>query len=129
MKKLFCISMFLLTSYLAKADQLAWINKDQAEMAVQFFKEYGIDKAIFWCACCDGETPRKIAITKVYYRYTGTEKYYEVVIEGKDEKGSLVNQAVDLAYVHIPSGGKANCLGKELGFECAPCTASFLWPK
>ena len=128
MKKLLCISIFLLTSYLAKADQLAWINEDQAKMTVQFFNEYGIDKAIFWCACCDGDTPLKIDITKVYYRYTGTEGFYEVVIEGKDENGNPVNEAVDLAYVHIPSGVKANCLGKELGFECSPCTAPFLWP-
>ena len=129
MKKLLCISMFLITSYLAKADELAWLSKDQAEMAVNFFKKHGIKKAIFWCACCDGERPRKIAITKVYYRNTASKEYYEVVIEGKDEKGSLVKEAVDLAYVHVPSGVKANCLGKELGFECSPCTASFLWPK
>ena len=40
MKKLVCISFFLLTNYFAKADQLAWLSKEQAEMTVQFFQEY-----------------------------------------------------------------------------------------
>ena len=128
MKKLLCIALLLLTSYLAKADQLALITKYQAEKTVQYFKVHGIDKAIFWCACCDGDSIRKIAITKVYYRNTVTKEYYEVVIEGIDENGGLINEAVDLAYVHVLSGQKANCLGKKLGFECSPCTAPFLWP-
>jgi hypothetical protein len=129
MKKLVCILIIMLISYLAKADQLAWISKDQAEQTIQYFNEYGINKAILWCACCDGDKQRKIEITKIYYKYTGTDEYYEVVIEGTDEKGATVNEAVDLAYVHIQSGLKANCLGKELGFECSPCTVPFSWPK
>ncbi len=129
MKKLLCICIFILTSYLVKADELLWISKDQAEKTIKYLKEYGINKAIFWCACCDGELPRKIDITKIYYKYTGEDQYYQVVIEGTDEKGRIVNEAVDLAYVHIQSGLKANCLGKELGFECMPCTTPFLWPK
>jgi hypothetical protein len=129
MKKFLIISLFLLTANLAKADQLAWLTKDEAEMTVQFFNKYGINRAVFWCACCDGDTPIKIEITKVFYKYTGTEEYYEVVIQGTDENGNYVNDAVDLAYVHIPSGTKANCLGQQLGFECDPCTAPFSWPK
>ena len=129
MKKFLIISLFLLTVNLAKADQLAWLTKEEAEMTVQFFNNYGINRAIFWCACCDGDTQIKIEITKVFYRYTGTEEYYEVVIEGTDQNGNYVNDAVDLAYVHIPSGTKANCLGQQLGFECDPCTAPFSWPK
>jgi hypothetical protein len=128
MKKLLCISFFLLSNYFAKADQLAWLSKEQAEMTVQFFQEYGIDKAIYWCACCDDDIPKIISITNVFYRYTGTEEYYEVVIEGNDQNGTPISEPVDLAYVHIPSGPKANCLGKELGFECSPCTVPFLWP-
>ncbi len=129
MKNLLCISVFLLCSYFAKADQLAWLTKEQAELTVQYFKEFGIEKAILWCACCDGDTAKKIKITKIYFRHTGTDEYYEVVIEGKDMEGNTIDEAVDLAYVHVPSGENANCLGLELGFECSPCTEPFLWTK
>jgi hypothetical protein len=127
MKTILCLSFFLLTSYFVKADQLAWLNLEQAEITVNYIKEHGIKQAIFWCACCDNDQPRKIDVNNVYFRSTDAG-FYEVVIEGTDEKGNMINEAVDLAYVHIPSRKKAYCLGKKLGFECSPCTTPFLWP-
>ena len=119
--------MFALFCFQAKADQLAYLSKDQAEMTVQFFKDYDLREVIIWCACCENDTPQKITVEKVFYRYTGTDEFYEVVIEGKDKNDNYFQETIDLAYVHIKSGLKANCLGKELGFECTPCTVPFTW--
>jgi hypothetical protein len=129
MKKIFFILILVLASKLCIADQLAYITKEQAEKTVQFIKDYGISKLILWCACCENDIPLKVEINKVFYRYTGYEEYYEIVVEGRKENGDYFASTVDLAYVHIQSGSKANCLGKELGFECTPCTIPFLWPK
>ncbi len=127
MKKKLCFLMFALFCFQAKADQLAYLSKDQAEMTVQFFKDYDLREVIIWCACCENDTPQKITVEKVFYRYTGTDEFYEVVIEGKDKNDNYFQETIDLAYVHIKSGLKANCLGKELGFECTPCTVPFTW--
>lgn len=127
MKKIIVVISFVVSINFAYADQLSWVTKDQAEQAVEYINDYGIREVILWCACCDGDFAQKVTITKVYYRYSGTEDYYEVVIEGTKANGDFVNESVDLAYVHVKSGTKANCLGKELGFPCKPCTAPFNW--
>ena len=123
----FFISLILivLNFSTAKADQLAWITKDQAEQTVQYFNDNDIKAIVLFCGCCDKDVKMKISVDKVFYRKTENPDYYEVVIQGNAADGSRINEGVDLAYVHILRGSKWRCLGKELGFKCDPCTKAF----
>jgi hypothetical protein len=126
MKKIFIILFVILFLQISHADQLAWITKDQAEQTVQYFKDKDIKQVILWCACCDNDPKTLIEVSRIYYKQADDPKYYEVYIEGTNPVlGQLISQPVDLAYVHIKRGSKWRCLGKELKFECDPCTKSF----
>jgi hypothetical protein len=126
MKKIFIILFVILFLQISHADQLAWITKDQAEQTVQYFKDKDIKQVILWCACCDNDPKTLIEVSRIYYKQADDPKYYEVYIEGTNPVlGQLISQPVDLAYVHIKRGSKWRCLGKELNFECDPCTKSF----
>lgn len=126
MKKLFLIPAFLIFTNLLHADQLAWLTKDQAEKTVAYFNDNNIKEVVLWCACCDNDVKTKVTVTGVHYRQVKESKvYYELVIEGTYMGGEKLNDAFDLAYVHVPIDGKWRCLGKELGFECDPCTKPF----
>ena len=109
----------------ANSDQLEWISKEQAEQTVQYFEDKDIKQVVLWCACCDNDAKTLVNVTKIYYKPASDASYYTIYIEGTDNTGSAVNHAVDLAYVHIKRGSKWRCLGKELKFECDPCTKSF----
>ena len=122
---LFCGFMFFAAMGNLHADQLAYVTEAQAKIAVKYLTDNKVTEVIAWCACCEGETKTKVQVTKVSYRYTGYEKFYEVVIEGTTSEGKKFNEAVDLAYVHIKVGKRAKCFGKLLKFECDPCTPSF----
>lgn len=124
MKKAIIIILFLFMSVLAKADQLAWITLAQAKQAKAYLLEQKEIK--LWCACCDNDTLKSIKITKMYYKNV-SGSYYQVVVEGKDEKGNSVVEEIDLAYVHVKKDEKAYCLGKVLKFECDPCTEPLSW--
>lgn len=121
------VFFFLLLAGNAKADQLAWITKDQAEKTVQYFKDNDIKTVILFCACCDNDKKLKVTVDKIFYRKTENPDYYEVVIQGDASDGSRINEGVDLAYLHIKKDKNAVCLGLELGFVCDPCTKPFKW--
>ncbi len=124
-KKLIIIFIIALTG-ISFADQLAWITKEQAEQTVQYFETKEIKQVVLWCACCDNDPKTLIEVIKVYYKPASDVNYYEVYIEGTNPLiGAVFNQPVDLAYVHVKRGTKWRCLGKELKFECDPCTKSF----
>ena len=124
----FSIAIFLMF-FLARvtfSDQLAWITKDQAEETVKYFKENDIKQVVLWCACCDKDQKVLVDVTRIYYKPADDPNYFEVYIEGTNPLlGQLINQPVDLAYVHVKRGTKWRCLGRELKFECDPCTKSF----
>jgi hypothetical protein len=128
MKNLLIILLIFFCTH-AKADQLAWISKEQAEKTIEFFEMNEIYEVVLWCGCCDHDHVQKISITNIFFRYTGTDQFYEVVIEGIDEMGEEFSNAVDLAYVHIQAESFAHCLGIALEFECDPCTPPFDWPE
>jgi hypothetical protein len=107
------------------SDQLAWITKEQAEKTVAYFSDKEIERVLLWCACCDNDSKMIVNIEHITYKKADDPAYYQIYIEGSTTKGKIINQAVDLAYVHIKRGGKWRCLGKELGFECDPCTKDF----
>jgi len=126
MKKIIILICFIIVSGITFSDQLAWITKQQAEQTVQYFESKEIKQAILWCACCDNDPKMLIDVIKVHYKPASDVNYYEVYIEGTNPlTGAIFNQPVDLAYVHVKRGTKWRCLGKELKFECDPCTKSF----
>lgn len=125
MKTFILVISLLACSSSSFADQLAYITKEQAEMTVAYFTDKGIEEVALWCACCDKDLKVKVAVVNVYYKYTGYEKYYQVYITGTTLKGKFIDEGVDLAYVHVRKGKRWYCLGKELGFECDPCTKPF----
>ncbi len=126
MKKIIILLCFIFVSDLLFADQLAWITKQQAEQTVQYFESKEIKQVVLWCACCDNDPKTLIDVIKVFYKPASDVNYYEVYIEGTNPlTGGIFNQPVDLAYVHVKRSSKWRCLGKELKFECDPCTKSF----
>lgn len=125
MKKIILFALLTAFSKVSFADQLAYISKQQAEETVTYFEDKDIKHVVLWCACCENDPKVKVTVSRIYYKYTGYEKYYEVHIVGKTSDGRSIDEGVDLAYVHIKKSGKWYCLGKELGFECDPCTKVF----
>lgn len=122
-KIFFCLLIFTSVTF---SDQLAWITKEQAEETVEYFKEKNIKQVVLWCACCDKDPKTLVDVSRIYYKPADDPNYFEVYIEGTNPLlGQLINQPVDLAYVHVKRGTKWRCLGKELKFECDPCTKSF----
>lgn len=121
------IFFFFICVNFAKADQLVWVTLDQAKTAATFLDNQS--EIVAWCACCDNDDKLLIKVARAYYRHANTTKdYYEVLIQGIDDNGELVNSPFDLAYLHYNKNGMAVCVGKGLGFECDPCTLAFKWP-
>ncbi len=125
MKKIFVIMLFFISVSYIQADQLQWITKDQAKETYDYFKEHGFKQIILWCACCDNDLKMLVNVKDFSYKPASDPNFYEFYITGETYDGKTVNQSVDLAYVHIMRGSKWRCLGKELGFECDPCTKAF----
>lgn len=123
--KYIIIIIFTLFPWVCKADQLAYITRKQAAKTAKYLKNNQVKEIVLFCGCCKDDVKKKIYVTNVFYRYTGYENYYEVVMEGYDETGYGYSEAVDLAYVHIPINNSWRCLGRMLRFDCDPCTEPF----
>lgn len=126
MRKFFIVILLLFAVKLSYSDQLAWITKEQAEKTVAYFEDNEIGQVVLWCACCDNDVKTKLNLTNIYFRKVKEDpRYYEVVFAGTYMGGEKLEEAFDLAYVHVKRGGKWRCLGTELKFECDPCTKAF----
>lgn len=125
MKKTILLFVLLCTAFFSRADQLQALTQKQAEAAVVYLKKEPI--VILWCSCCDNETPKKVTVNEVFYKKDSDGKYYSVILKGRDENGKEVEEYLDLAYVFVKKGRKAQSLGKVLKFECDPCTKPFEW--
>jgi hypothetical protein len=125
MQKLTLSLLFILLSFYAKADQLAYITQAQAEAAVEMLKVK--TELMLFCGCCEGDDKKYIRVMNVAYRHTGHENYYEVVVDGYDQNDLPISRPVDLAYVFTNDKGIASCVGKQLGFACDPCQNLFPW--
>ncbi len=122
--KIKLLILILLISTFCKADQLAALTKDEALKATEYLRSQST--LILWCACCEDNSPKQIAkVSNVYYEATGIDQLYHVMLVGTDNNQKSVKEELDLAYVHINKNGMAVCLGKELGYECTPCTDPF----
>ena len=124
MKKVFLLFLIFIST-LTFADQLAYITKEQAKQTIAYFTDKNIKEVVLWCACCDNDPKTLLTVNRIYYKFTGYQSFYQIYIEGTTPEGQLIDEGVDLAYVHIKKNKKWRCLGKVLGFECDPCTKSF----
>jgi len=126
MKRMLLIAALLCAAAISKADQLAYITKEQAKAATEFIKQQA--EVVLWCACCDNDGVRVMQVTNVYYKYTDVESFYQVVLVGSDYMDTTAEFELDLAYVHYRDGDMAYNVGKALGLSCDPCTNPFEWP-
>lgn len=115
----------MLFSLNSKGDQLSYLTLEQATEATEFLNEQS--ELLLWCGCCQDDPLKILKVTRLYYRHTGYENYYQIYLEGVDKYGNEVTEALDLAYVHFRIGNKAYCVGQTLAYECDPCTKPFLW--
>jgi hypothetical protein len=123
MKNLLLLVTLIILSFEAKADQLAFLSKTQAEQAVELLKEQ--KELVLWCACCPDEQMKRVSVKNVSIRYTDVEDFYTVVLDAIDSNGNITSEELDLAYVHFKIGNKAYNVGHILGFNCDPCTQPF----
>lgn len=124
MKSLLFI-FFLLFSSLSFADQLAWIQEDQAKKATEFLKTQ--KQIMIHCGCCDDHNTTLLNVEKVYYIETEVEGLYQVIVEGTTTDGRFIKEELDLAYTYFKKGKKPVCVGKHLKFECDPCEKPKSW--
>lgn len=125
MKTIILFTFFILSNFIAKADQLEWVTKSQAEQAVNYLKKQS--ELILWCACCSDDIAERVMINNVYFEKVENTEYYQVFIKGSNEMGDDFTKGIDLAYVHVKIGKNAVALGRVLKFKCDPCTKPFAW--
>lgn len=127
LKSFFTLFIAVTLSFGAKADQLEVLTLDQAISATEYLQTQ--EAVILFCACCDGDPMRVVMISEVYYQEWGAdengEMLYTVYINGMDMEGNTIEEAIDLAYVHVVIDNIAYCLGLDLGFDCDPCVEPF----
>ena len=109
----------------AFADQLLWINKNDAIRAVNFFNKN--TEAILFCGCCEDDVKQKIHIYSARFTQVPQDKSSYVVsityeLYGDSIAGWL---DIDLAYIHSENDGLWTSVGKHLGMECDPCVTPF----
>lgn len=114
MKKILLTLALLLVTLIAKADQLAYISKEQAMQAAEVIKKSG--SIVSFCGCCDGVKPKKIKVDQIIVRYTGYESYYEVIVISKGKEIAL-----DMAYTWVKFEKHFKTVGEVCGFEHDPC--------
>lgn len=107
------------------ADQLAWVTRAQADRAVRLLK--GQREILLHCPCIQGDPKTYVTLLEVHARPASDKTHFEVWIKGCDRKGRPIEQGVDLAYVFIPDGAQAKCVGKALYLPCDPCTKRLAW--
>lgn len=120
----------------ARADQLAYVEKSVAEKAAARLTPGTLYAD--WISHMGG-APRLLRIRSVEVRHTGYEDYYQVHARAEEvatsakggQQGAAfdfqlaarpaVEEALDLAYVYVPSSEVPSmfvCLGKALGQPC-----------
>lgn len=120
----------------SRADQLAYIEKAVAERAAARLQPGTL--FVDWISHMPDSTPRLLRIKSVEVKHTGYEDYYELIAKADElatsQKGNqqgaaydfalqtrAVEEALDLAYVYVPSSelpGMFVCLGKLLQQPC-----------
>jgi hypothetical protein len=128
MKRYFfnCLLVFLLPLS-SKADQLIYVNKEQAERA----KEIILSKKelILACTCCSDTN-------KIYIKVTDAEvvernKLFSVEVKGTTQYSKRYSGFVDLAYCYTKTKNQSESIATDLIFSSqklsAGCFRSFKW--
>jgi hypothetical protein len=134
--------------------QLCYLPEEQAKRVSKFL---AMEKeVVLYYSDCKSEVKdiaRRLKISKVSYKPADVPSYYEIHLEGvivgtfdivNQQADNYVktemkfNDPIDIAYLHIRSGGYLNesgqnvwdaiCLGIYLGFDCDPCIDPFAYP-
>lgn len=123
MKKIIIFLLFLLFVVkfsFVKADQLAFISKEQAEETVAALKK--VKSLTLYCGCCDNDTPQKIKVVKIYSRFTGFEGFYEIIVEYKTKDSDTIQKtALDLAYVWVKEKKKFITVAELMKYNYRAC--------
>ncbi len=118
MKTFALLLLFVGFATFAKADQLAYLSKEDAERAAEFIRT---QKTLYlFCGCCDGDTPVKISPVSVEVVYTNYEDYYEVIVTYK-ENGQEKQAALDLAYTWFKKKRDMLTVGSAMNLEHDIC--------
>ena len=150
---LFMLGLFFYSQNIQAQCQLCNLNHEQAQKVANFLNIN--NEVILYAGCANGDIARKLQIASVKYRSVADKPgYYQIYIEGTVVATfNIENQVttdyvetempfkgvVDIAYVHVRSGGyidqqtgknvwDAVCLGIYLGYNCDPCVDPFDYP-
>jgi len=124
LKRHFLFAILLLLPFAAQADQLAYLNKADAERAVRYLKTQR--SLVIWCACCNNDKPVRLTrIRNIRYTHTGYREFYEITLRGKTETGETITYTLDLAYTHAHKDKVWIPVGRILKMEYNPCVESF----
>jgi hypothetical protein len=124
MKTLLFTLIFMTLGLFAKADQLQWLSKEDADNGKTVIEELGM--VYLYCGCCDSDVPALAAVIDVTVTYTGTDNYYELVLEYVDVTGEVQSTTLDLAYVWTIYEGQKETVGSLLGLEHDSCSDGHL---
>jgi len=124
MRGLLLIAFLGLVTF-AKADQLAYITKDQAETVANYLNK---GKTVYlFCGCCDLQEPLKVKVKEAKAVHTGYENYWEVKITYINERGVEVTEGIDLAYVWRKGLLGSKTLGTKFNMNHDYCVKMKEW--
>lgn len=105
------------------ADQLALLDADKADKAVEVLKKQ--KEILLFCGCCENDTMTWLLLEDAWKEPESGS--YQVNVKGRVIAGYRITKAVDLAYVHINNNGMSECLGNYLSLGGDPCMDPFEW--
>lgn len=111
----------ILSAPICFADQLAWVNKNDAIKAVNLLKNK--KNVVIFCGCCEDDIKQTKSLKTARYTQDAEDRVYykvSVLYEGKSDWLD-----VDLAYIHVEIDGLWHSVGKALGMQCDPCILPF----
>ena len=114
MKKILLIILLSFVGFQSKADQLAYVSKEEAMKGAEIIKKARI--VYSYCGCCDNDKPVKLKPKQIIVRAVGYNDFYEVyvVVDGKEI-------ALDLAYAWVKEKDGYQTVGEVAGLEHDPC--------
>jgi hypothetical protein len=124
MRKIYLTIFLIMLVANVKADQLAYLSKQDAEIAVERIQK--LKSITLFCGCCSMMEPEEVVPVKVYMEFTGFENYYEVFIEYWNN-GILRSMPLDLAYTWKKGFFGYKTIGQLLGLKHDYCVKPKQW--
>lgn len=102
------IAVFVVTAGVARADQCAWVTKDQAEAASAIVRGADHHRVAYFCKPCgDQDATKDVVKTTAVKRVK--DDFFSLEINGKD---------VDLAYVYYAAAATGPYKNLAIGAKC-----------